>query len=105
MSLPEFTAELSLSKSTRVYRARASYGSVAHGNSASPANVFPSQFDGSEELGDLDATGLEADAGEYAGEEDADLEENGEGDFDGLEDGEESDMAGEDEGDDEGGLG
>src|ERR1051325_11615049 len=101
MSLPEFTAELSLRKSTRIYRARPSYGGPAQGNSAHPANVFPSQFDGSEEPGDLDAT----DIAMGAGEDDAELGENGDEGFEGLEDGEASDPAGEDEGDDETDLG
>jgi hypothetical protein len=101
MNLPGFTAEVSLKKSTRAYRGTTSYGNPAHGQSGIPANVMPSQYDYSEEMGDADDTGLEAGAEEG----DEGLGENGEGDLDGLEDGEASDLMDEGEGGDEEDLG
>jgi hypothetical protein len=92
MALPKFTAELSLSKSTRVYRGRMAYGNHAATSGAAPANVMPSQFDDFGDVGDSDESALfdEAD-GDYG-----DVDENGDADFADLENGEDSEFADED---------
>jgi hypothetical protein len=66
MSLPRFTAELALAKSTRTYRGTPRFGSFSQ--SAEPSiSVQPSQMD-AEGLGVPDVAGL---MGAEAGDEDA----------------------------------
>jgi hypothetical protein len=93
MGVPKFTAELSLHKSTRVYRGRVVYGNIA-AHSASPANVMPSQFEGLEGfagLDDMDETALltDSDTG------DADFADTGDADFEDFADGEDGEYADE----------
>jgi hypothetical protein len=89
MALPKFTAELSLSKSTRMYRGRMAYGNLAATRGAAPANIMPSQFDDFVDAGDNDETALldEADA-DFAG-----LDDSGDADFAGLDDSGDADFA------------
>ncbi len=54
MSLPGFTAELSLGKSTRTYYGRYLYGSIAQSQGGLPAYVVPTQMEGMEGLEDFE---------------------------------------------------
>lgn len=92
MALPKFTAELSLTKSTRVYRGRMAYGNLSATRGAAPANVMPSQLDDFVDAGDSDDTALLDDADADYG----DADENGDADFADLENGEDSEFADED---------
>src|SRR5215813_11295312 len=93
MKLPEFTAELALGRSTRVYRGRTSYGSPAHNGDGMSVDVNPSQFDAAEELGGMD----EPDVADEAGTDEAGfdgVDDVGADDGEGVED---ADFAGDDE--------
>jgi hypothetical protein len=101
MGLPKFTAELSLHKSTRVYRGRVVYGNIT-AHSASPANVMPSQFEGLEGfagLDDMDETALLADTdavgADFGDTGDADFGDTGDADFEDSADGEDGEYADE----------
>jgi len=94
MGLPKFTAELSLHKSTRVYRGRVVYGNI-EGHSASPANVEPSQFEGLEDFAGLDDMDDSALLGDTDAE-DADFSDTGDADFEDFADGEDGEYADED---------
>jgi hypothetical protein len=63
MHLPGFTAEASLGKSTRTYRARYRYGGLSQNQSGLPAHVLPSQLEGTEDLEDLEEAQLMAEMG------------------------------------------
>lgn len=98
MNLPKFTAELALSKSTRIYRGTPRFGSFSQ--SAEPSiSVQPSQMD-AEGLGLPDVAGLMGGEGdEDAGAEG--LEATGADEADDAGDaGDEDDAAGEDAGED-----
>ncbi len=99
MNLPKFTAELALSKSTRIYRGTPRFGSFSQ--SAEPSiSVQPSQMD-AEGLGVAEEAGL---MGSEEGDEDAGaagLEATGTDDADDAGDaGDEDESAGEDAGED-----
>jgi hypothetical protein len=96
MALPKFTAELSLGKSTRVYRGRMAYGNLAAAGGAAPANIMPSQLDDFVDLGDSDEMALLDDAdADFAG-----LDEDGDADFAGLDDSDGADFADPENGED-----
>jgi hypothetical protein len=76
MNLPGFTAEASLGKLTRTYRARYVHSGLPQSPSGIPANVRPSQLEATEGLEDLEEGGL-MEVGIHATEGLEDLEEGG----------------------------
>ncbi len=83
MNFPSFTAELSLGKSTQIYRGRYGHSSPLGFYSDSTASVLPNQFEGMESQEDdgnieeLDDGGEEYDMLESA-DNSTELEETGE---------------------------
>ena len=54
ISLPGFTGELSLGKSTRTYRGKYLYGSLSQSQGGIPASIVPTQLEGMEGLEDIE---------------------------------------------------